>query len=592
MPLDPIVSLAVAIAESPGLYAFLLGSGVSRDAGVPTGREVLEIAQADLYRAMTGSAVTPSGEDLATWLEQQGYATLTYSAILELLGPDPETRRAYLAKQFEGREVGESHRLLANLAAEGLVRVFITTNFDRLLETAMGMVGLTPIVVTGASDLMRSSEREHARVYVLKPHGDYLQQTIRNTADELSKLEPELESEVQEVSDRYGLVVVGYSGSDPAIGRLLRQRSSRYGSYWVARSELTAEPKALVEALRARVIVRDTATEFVADLSRRIAAFQVHPSGQTPAAVSAEIIALLREHDEIGIRELLKAEWRTFRARLAAAWEPLADEPTTNRAPEFEREIMPGLERLLAALLPLIEYRSEVFDAQVVEMVRTTDQAMSHSRSLPWPELGQWAMWWLTKACGAAAISFRNFEAVGALLHTHVQQFRQTASLASMLVREVGQMMATVVMEQYGSQKWVASYWEHLRKTLRESPFLQERYPEMVEGDAIDRWLSDFDFLTSFSALRTGQLRVIGFWGMSHSGAVDFARQIATDKSLREAVAQGAFAISGQEFADTVRTVLVDALADGRRLHTPGMLGMVSGAISELPRSSEPSRPA
>jgi hypothetical protein len=36
MPLDPIVSLTIAVAESPGSYAFLLGSGVSRDAGVPT----------------------------------------------------------------------------------------------------------------------------------------------------------------------------------------------------------------------------------------------------------------------------------------------------------------------------------------------------------------------------------------------------------------------------------------------------------------------------------------------------------------------------------------------------------------------------
>jgi len=40
MPLDPIVSLTIAVAESPGSYAFLLGSGVSRDAGVPTGAEV------------------------------------------------------------------------------------------------------------------------------------------------------------------------------------------------------------------------------------------------------------------------------------------------------------------------------------------------------------------------------------------------------------------------------------------------------------------------------------------------------------------------------------------------------------------------
>jgi hypothetical protein len=39
MPLDPIVSLSVAIAEAPGSYAFFLRSGVSRDAGVPTGSE-------------------------------------------------------------------------------------------------------------------------------------------------------------------------------------------------------------------------------------------------------------------------------------------------------------------------------------------------------------------------------------------------------------------------------------------------------------------------------------------------------------------------------------------------------------------------
>lgn len=41
MALDPIVALSVAIAEAPGSYAVFVGSGVSRDAGVPTGSEVL-----------------------------------------------------------------------------------------------------------------------------------------------------------------------------------------------------------------------------------------------------------------------------------------------------------------------------------------------------------------------------------------------------------------------------------------------------------------------------------------------------------------------------------------------------------------------
>lgn len=41
VPQDPVVSRSVALAEAPGTGALVLGSGVSRDAGVPTGFEVM-----------------------------------------------------------------------------------------------------------------------------------------------------------------------------------------------------------------------------------------------------------------------------------------------------------------------------------------------------------------------------------------------------------------------------------------------------------------------------------------------------------------------------------------------------------------------
>src|SRR4051794_20314839 len=50
VPLDPIVSLSVALAEAPGTCAFFLGSGVSRDAGVPTGWEVMRDGLRKLHR--------------------------------------------------------------------------------------------------------------------------------------------------------------------------------------------------------------------------------------------------------------------------------------------------------------------------------------------------------------------------------------------------------------------------------------------------------------------------------------------------------------------------------------------------------------
>lgn len=41
MPIDSLVSLAFSVQSNKGVYALLLGSGISRSAGVPTGWEVV-----------------------------------------------------------------------------------------------------------------------------------------------------------------------------------------------------------------------------------------------------------------------------------------------------------------------------------------------------------------------------------------------------------------------------------------------------------------------------------------------------------------------------------------------------------------------
>ena len=64
MTLDPIVSLSVAIAEAPGSHAFFLGSGISREAGVPTGQQVFWQAAGELYRLEEETEDTPDEEAL------------------------------------------------------------------------------------------------------------------------------------------------------------------------------------------------------------------------------------------------------------------------------------------------------------------------------------------------------------------------------------------------------------------------------------------------------------------------------------------------------------------------------------------------
>ena len=317
-PLDPIVSLTVAIAEKPRSFAFFLGSGVSRDAGVPTGTEVLWRAVGELYRTDNVTEETPGPEDLSAWLASTDRADLTYSDILELIAPDPATRRDYLAKHFEGVEPGPTHERLADLAAAGYISVFVTTNFDRLLERALESRGITPVVVTSDADLHTARRREHADCWVLKAHGDYLQQTIRNTPAELAELELEVTRELREVFDRYGVVILGYSGGDEAVANALRARGHAYGLYWVTRSELAEPARSLVEAVGGRLIRRDTAAGFVADLQRRLEVFAAHPTGLTPLTVNAETLSLVRRPDTVGLQELLRKERRAFDEQVLA----------------------------------------------------------------------------------------------------------------------------------------------------------------------------------------------------------------------------------------------------------------------------------
>jgi hypothetical protein len=119
MPLDPIVSLSVALAEAPGTCAFLLGSGVSRDAGVPTGHEIMRDGLRKLRQLETESTEPAADAELDAWLVETGREHITYSELLELIAPDQGVRREYLATFFDGREPRRSHEMLASLAERG-----------------------------------------------------------------------------------------------------------------------------------------------------------------------------------------------------------------------------------------------------------------------------------------------------------------------------------------------------------------------------------------------------------------------------------------------------------------------------------------
>jgi hypothetical protein len=532
--------LSVAIAEAPASYAFFLGSGVSRYAGVPTGGEVFWRAVGELYRLETASGETPDQKALSQWLTDTGREQVGYSDVLELIAPDAASRRDYLAKHFEGVQPGPTHERLADLASRGLVKVLVTTNFDRLLERALQARGIEPVVVTSESDLTVAPAREHARCYVLKPHGDYLQDTIRNTPAELATLDPSMTAELREVFDRYGIVVLGYSGSDPAIADAMRRRRVRYGLYWVARGELVEPARSLVEVVAGRITTRAGAAEFLADLDRRLTVFSAHPSGQTPLAVHDETVLLLRRGDTVGLHELLLAEQRALEAAVVEATRDRHRQtPTTASGQELHGLLLPVLERRLASLCPLVLHDAGALTAVVRQLVDFKQRKpLVQNTYVLWTEVPDWCCWWLGQALGAFAARQRRFAPLQPLLTAQVNdEYGRSSPLVPGFPGDMGLELGNV-LNAGRNPGFVAPYWEPIKLELPTLALLSERYPELVAGDGEpERALVEFNFVQCV-ALGLRNERIGAVWTMYSRHGERFAARLHADAGLRADVAE------------------------------------------------------
>ena len=253
MNVDPLVSLASSIHAGPRVFALLLGSGISKSAGVPTGWEVTE--------DLAGRLATLEGEDVGGdpigWYRRRSGGDPDYSEMVKDLAPSPADRRNLLKKYFEpsdeDREEGlktpsDAHRAVAGLVAEGFVSVIVTTNFDRLTEQALSDAGVQAAVIAGPAAAEGAMPLAHSRATVIKVHGDYLSPDFRNTVEELGTYDPAMDRLLDEVFDQYGLVVCGWSAKwDKALRNALeRAKSRRFASYWLHRDPLEEEAERLI----------------------------------------------------------------------------------------------------------------------------------------------------------------------------------------------------------------------------------------------------------------------------------------------------------------------------------------------------------
>ena len=228
--IEPFHSMAFSIHSNPGVYAILLGSGVSRPAKIPTGWELT----LDLISKLAELHGETCGSNPELWYRNRFSREADYSNILNELAKTPSERqqllRGYWEPTEQEREDGEksptvAHRAIAALAARGFIRVIITTNLDRLMETALTDQGIVPTVLSSVDQIKGALPLIHTKCCVLKIHGDYLDTRIRNTSAELDDYPTELNRYLDRVFDEFGLIVCGWSAEwDSALCAALFER--------------------------------------------------------------------------------------------------------------------------------------------------------------------------------------------------------------------------------------------------------------------------------------------------------------------------------------------------------------------------------
>ena len=305
--IDPIQSLAFSMHSGPGVYALLLGSGVSRSAQIPTGWEIVM----DLLGKLAAAAGENPEADLEQWYRDKYGDEPKYSSLIEKLAKTQAERQQLLRPYFEPseqeREQGikqptDAHRAIARLVFQGFVKVIITTNFDRLIEKALDEEGVEFTTLNTLEQVRGAIPLIHTKCCVFKVHGDYQDTRIRNSEAELSSYPAEFDQLLDRIFDEFGLLVCGWSAEwDSALrDAIFRAPSRRFTAFWALRGDAGDEAQQIIDQRGAQVVPIEDADSFFQAVQEAVASIEEfsrpHPLSTEAAVASLKRFLSDQEH--------------------------------------------------------------------------------------------------------------------------------------------------------------------------------------------------------------------------------------------------------------------------------------------------------
>ena len=477
---DSLVSLAFSVHGNPGVYALLLGSGVSRSAGVPTGWEVVQ----DLIKRLASIQGQEAIPDAEQWYKTTYDADPDYSDLLDQLVKTPNERSQLLRSYFEPTDEERArgiklptpaHRAIAELVKEGYVRVIITTNFDRLLETALADSGVQPSVVSTPDAIKGALPLPHVRCLLLKINGDYLDTRIKNTQAELTEYDPALNALLDRLFDEFGLIVCGWSGDwDTGLrGAIERCPNRRFSTYWAAHGEPTLKASDLITLRSAGVIKIESSDSFFLSLREKLLAlsqFGQHPLSAKLATAETKR-HIVRTEDRVLLHDLVYEE--TERAYGAMNQQRFHYHPVADSAAELAFRL--GAYQSIVEV-PLAIMMAGAFWGQQ-EHEYLWQHMIKRVGELPQP-IGQFMTAWfrfrrypaslLMYTGGIAAIAGRQYGNLAAVLNTPLGDIiEREVGIAAMRLNIVGVMQDNLSNFMPNRKPFSDYVFENLRELFR-----------------------------------------------------------------------------------------------------------------------------
>jgi hypothetical protein len=508
MMIDPLLRLSFSVFSSKGVYALLLGSGLSRASGVPTGWEVLE----DLIRKIAHLEGESPSDPPAWYIARYG-ALPDYSQILAQLAVSSAERLKLMQAYFEPTEDERSegiklptaaHRAIAELAAKGYVRVIVTTNFDRLLEQALADLGVQPSVIANADAAIGAMPLVHSRCTLIKVHGDYLDPRFRNTQEELKSYDPAIDRLLDQVFDEYGLIVCGWSADwDEALrAAITRCSSRRFTTFWTARGKTGQLADRVIEQRGAVRIPITSADAFFADVNDRVLALETF--GATDPLSSKVAIARVKQYlsgpqYEIALHDFVMAEVTAVLERTSTVHFPSANEnPTSETMLARLKRYESALDLLLPELICMAYWANHDQKQILVQAFRR----LAEESEVPmggmdaWVSLRRYPALLLLYGIGMGAVVRRHYRTLRAVLDLPILTKTRTGE------KRVGVQLHDQAVMQLDHQRILLARREHTPL----SNYLFEHLREPMRSylpreDEYERTFLTFEYLRGLASL-------------------------------------------------------------------------------------------